>query len=279
MVLCPHQEEAATRIAINGSRLVLCRVCWAVIDPFPHLASPRSRAHEASLVNKYVLAELISAEPGLQKLRFADSMAELFGKKPVAPRPIRLRKSRLQQGVALFFMMLLGIAISLYAFMFCYLHYPLFTEYTDPTRQFVMQFPGKPVWSGGTTGGGTDGEAVRNYGEYFEKYRIVVEKLIQSKRFGRMKDVNSQSLTQRILSSYPTATVQQRPDILNAYAVVEYMLQEQHIVTAARVIVMDGFVYEMIVIGENLSLDDSRVQRFFDSFHRLRPYTESSSIR
>src|ERR1700684_4731014 len=39
---CLHAESVATRIPMHGSRLVLCRVCWEVIDPSPRIATPRT---------------------------------------------------------------------------------------------------------------------------------------------------------------------------------------------------------------------------------------------
>jgi hypothetical protein len=164
-------------------------------------------------------------------------------------------------------------SIVVFSVWFCLLHYPIFREYSDPTRQYSAQFPAKPLWSGGGAGGGSDGEAARKSDWISETYQIrVVREQAWLARLKGIKDVNSRALAVAIGNSLLADKVRPRPDILIASAAIEY---EVRLTTTrflvCRVLLVNGFAYEMTVTGQNLALDDWRVQCFFDSFQLAPP--------
>jgi hypothetical protein len=196
------------------------------------------------------------------------ALPEEFG----VPLPMRRLDWRFLQGKGFFLTMVVVLPIVLlFASWFCLLHYPRFHAYADPTHQYSVMFPTKPIWTGGSAGGGSDGEATRNIMWSSETYRIQVAKY-QSWRLMRMKNLNSGTLAQTIMSSENPAVVRPRPDILIANAAAEYeQWMTVKLVVVGRVFVVNEFIYEMTISGRDLSLDDSRVQRFFDSFQLAMP--------
>jgi hypothetical protein len=156
----------------------------------------------------------------------------------------------------------------LYSTWFLLLHYPYFVEYTEPTHQYAIMFPARPLWSGGSAGGGADGEAERESMWISETYRIHVSRL-QDSRFARLPKLSSQELASAINRSEGTVIVRPKADVFGVRAAAQYeqWFMVRHVVVG-QVIILNDFVYEMTVTGQSLSLKDSRVQQFFDSFQR-----------
>jgi hypothetical protein len=258
---CLHTEEVASRIAIHGSRLVLCRVCWAVIDPLTPNAPLRLPAPQAIPVEILASPELVILESLPPK---ASPLPEEFG----IPVPRRRLTSRFRQVRTFILTLVVALLIVLWALRFYDLHYPQFQEYLDPTRQYAVLFPGTPTWSGGSAGGGSNGEVVRNIAGLSETYGIQVTGVNTSWRFGRVKNLNSWTLAQTIMSSDAPTVVRPRTDILIAAAAEYERSMAMKLVVVGRILIVNEFAYEMTISGQDLSLDDVRVQRFFNSFQR-----------
>ncbi|HEV3437810.1 MAG TPA: hypothetical protein VG122_10650 [Gemmata sp.] len=260
---CLHTEAVVSRLPIHGSRLVLCRVCWAVVDPSPRIAPLRLPAPQAIPPEPAIPKPLPPKPfPSIPILK----LPEEFG----VPLPILRLEPPFPHKKAFFLTLVVVLPIVLWALWFRDLHYPRFQEFADPTRQYAALFPGTPIWSGGSAGGGSDGVVVRNVMGSSETYQIRVTK-VSSWRFGRIKDLYSGTLAQAIRSYDNSLLVRPRPDIFTGNAIAEYeQWQTGKLVVVGRVIVMNEFAYEMTITGQNLSLDDSRVQSFFDSFQRGR---------
>jgi hypothetical protein len=260
---CLHAEAVVSRLPIHGSRLVLCRVCWAVVDPSPRIAPLRLPAPQAVPPEPAIPKPLPPKPfPSIPIL----TLPEEFG----VPLPILRFEPPFPHKKRLFLALVVVVPIILWVLWFRDLHYPKFQEYADPTRQYAALFPGPPTWSGGSEGGGSDGIVVRNVMGSSETYQIRVTK-VSSWRFGRIKDLYSGTLAQAIRSYDNSLLVRQRPDIFTGNAIAEYeQWQTGKLVVVGRVIVMNEFAYEMTITGQNLSLNDSRVQSFFDSFQRGR---------
>jgi len=240
--------------------MVLCPVCWAVIDPKAKIVPQALPAPRPFSVEKPALAESFDLKP-LSAIP-CEALPEEFG----VPLPMRRLDWRFLQGNGFFFALVVMIPIVLFVSWFYLLHYPQFHEYADPTHQYSILLPAKPTWSSGSAGGGSDAEASRKIMWSAETFRIRVAKY-QSWRLGGMKELNSRTLAQNILCSDNFAIVRSRSDILTASAAAEYeqWMTAKHVIVG-RVIVVNGFVYEMTISGHDLSLNDARVLRFFESF-------------
>lgn len=263
---CQHTEAAASRIPIHGSRMLLCRVCWAVIDPLP-----RSAPLRLPILQAIAVQNLTSSEPAILKPLPAKPIL-----KPAAPGvpPARRRSdSRFPYIKTLILMLICGSLIVLggmYALWFHHAHHPEFHEYSDPTRQYIALFPGTPLWSGGSAGGGSDAEVALKTAWSTETYQIRITKVAQSWRFGRIKELNSRTLAQAIMNFDDPLQVRTRSDVFTGNVAVEYEKKVMKNTVVGRVIIMNDFAYEMTITGQDLSLDDWRVQVFFDSFKRGR---------
>jgi hypothetical protein len=263
---CTHAVEAASGIPMHGSRLVLCRVCWTVIDPSPRLAPPRPKASRTSTFEKPAPTEPISSKPPSSRLPVIAAELEEEFRVPMPRR--RLLTSVFLPGKK-FLISLIVLPFSLYATWFYLMYYPSFQEHTDPTRQYAVLFPEQPIWSGGSSGG-SDGEVTRSCLGVSETYRIQVSH-VYKRQFGHIQNLNAVSLAQFMVYSHDYAVVRLKRDVLLANAAIDY---EQWMsgkdVIVGRIIVVNDLVYEMTIRGSHLSLGDSRVQRFFNSF-RFEP--------
>jgi hypothetical protein len=266
MFTCAHDEAIASRIEMFGSRLLLCRNCWVVIDPTPRFVPPVSLP-TTELVETHVPLETaipkpLATEP--EPTEPAPTPSELDEEFDV-PIPRRRLFSTVVLPNKAFLFSLLAIPFSLYATWFYLMYRPTFHEYADPTQQYIAQFPGQPQWTGGSAGGGSDGEVSRKILGLYETYRIKVTHG-SDWRFSRIRFLNTEALAEHMtVSGY--AIVRPRPDVLIAQASVEYELWINGKDTiVGRIIVVNDLVYELTLRGPHLSLKDSRVQRFFNSF-------------
>jgi hypothetical protein len=194
----------------------------------------------------------------------ASELPEEFGVPLSWPRfrvPTRFLQTR-----TLLFTLIVSVPVTLYFLWFYLLHYPTFTEYADPTRQYTVMLPTEPMWSGGSAGGGSDGEALRYNAWTSEMYRVRVRPLKDSMFLG-IKGMNSRALAEMISHVNSPHVVRPRLDDYRVIASAQYEQWETgRRVKVGQVLVANGFVYELTVTGQGLSLEDSRVQRFFDSF-------------
>jgi hypothetical protein len=263
---CTHAAEAASRIPMHGSRLVLCRVCWTVIDPSPRLFPPRPKAGRTSTSEKPEPTEPTSSKPPSSAPLVITAEVEEEFRVPMPRR--RLLTSVFLPGKK-FLISLFMLPFSLYATWFYLMYHPSFQEYTDPTRQYGVRFPEQPIWSGGSAGG-SDGEATRSCLGVSETYRIQVT-FVHKRLFGYIQSLNEASLAQFMIHSRDYAVVRPRREVLLANAAVDYeQWMSGRDVIVGRIIVVNDLVYEMTIRGAHLSLGDSRVQRFFNSF-RFEP--------
>jgi hypothetical protein len=265
MYSCTH-EAVDTRIAMFGSRLSLCRLCWGVVDPTPRLVSTGKPIKSDERVKKPAPIETASPkslhpEPDPK----ASKLPEEFD----LPLPRRRLFTSVFRSNNALLVSLLVLPFSLYATWFYLMYRPTFHEYTDPTQQYIALFPGQPMWTGGSAGGGSDGEVAREILGLSETYRIRVTS-ISEWQFSRIGLLNTQTLTEH-MSVKGYTIIRPRPDVLIARASIEYELWINGKETVVgRIIVVDDLVYELTLRGSRLSLRDSRVQRFFNSF-RIAP--------
>jgi hypothetical protein len=260
--LCIHEEDPASSIQIYGSRLILCRICWGVIDPLPRpagLRTPISARQEIPVI-KPELAELLplmAAAPVPAATTVIDS-----------PFKVPVPRRRLMTAAFLprirFMSALIILPFAIFGILHYLMYFPSFEEYTAPSKQYTVLFPDTPIWAGGSAGG-SDGEVTRHFLGSTEVYRVHVSSLHQF-TYGRIRNLNSSELVQYVARSQVHDAVRMRNDVLFANAAVEYerWIDAKRIV--GRIIVVNEMVYELTILGPNLSLGDSRVQRFFDSF-------------
>jgi len=246
---------------MNGSRLVLCRVCWEVIDPSARAVPPRTFKLGEATDEAYTEHEKLSIKSDLSKPSTADESADEFA----LPLPRRRLLTTAFLPNKLFLVSLLAIPLTFYAIWFYLMYHPSFREYTDPTQQYVASFPGQPIWSGGSSGGGSDGEVSRKIWGLSEIYRIEI-KTVSESGFGRIRPLNSVTLA-NIMGFGAFSFGRPRPDVVFASACAEFELWVNgKDVIVGRTMVVNGMVYEMTVRGSQLSLKDSRIQNFFNSF-------------
>ena len=264
---CLHINSSTPQIPIHGTRLVLCPLCWAAIDPAR--GTVRAPTRKSALVEPATP----SAEPGVKlplpkplTLMTAAELPDEFGiplSKPRFKFPLGILHDK-----RVFLTLVVAFPIALFSTWFLLLHYPRFERYTDPTQSYSIEFPVTPMWFGGKPGGGADGEAERSSVLISEGYRVQVTPLRDS-RFNGLAHLNSRALAIAIKYSSVPVIVRSKPDVEGTSAAAQYeqWFSVRHVVVG-QVVIANDFVYEMTVSGQSLSLNDSRVQRFFDSFQR-----------
>jgi hypothetical protein len=258
---CLHAEPSATRIPMHGSRLVVCRVCWEVIDPAARVVPPRTFKRSELTDEARTEHEKLNLKSPSTKPSTADEPADEFA----VPLPRRRLLTSAYLPNKLLLISTFAVPFTIYAICFYWMYHPTFREHTDPTQQYVASFPGDPIWSGGSHGGGSDGEALRKMWGIPETYRIRIT-TVSEKGYGRTKGLDSTILAVFLVSG-SSSSVRPRPDVLHASACAEFELWiNGKDVIVGRTMVVSGMVYEMTVRGRRLSLDDSRIQKFFNSF-------------
>jgi hypothetical protein len=268
---CRHLEAIDSRIPIHGSSLVLCPFCWEAFDPSPESVPPRFPKPKATILDGVTPLEPVSRTIALRKILPHPTIPELpeeFG----IPRskPWFTFDSGFLHDRRILMILILCFPFILYALWFYLSYYPKFEEFTDPTRQYLVAFPSNPMWTGGSEGGGSDGLAIRDNRWVTETYMIHVRR-IEDSRLDRIKDLNSQTLALDIRIINRPDVIRSRSDVLIARAAAQYEKRKSaKLVEAVQIMVVNGFVYEMTVSGQNVSLQDSRVQRFFNSFKLAR---------
>lgn len=266
---CPNCGCAADGPALHGTPLVLCPVCWTVVDPTAPPPAPPPKPGDRG----WILAEVVEPEPVPAETLSAFDLSRL---PPCPPRPHG--GAIITPGILIaVVVLLLALPASIGAWRLL-AYYPSFRDRTAPNSEFTLAFPGEPYWQPQLTSDhpdevGPNASLTRPYrGQRVEVYAVQVLRAPNT-AYAQPGTTSSLALSMatRLAGVVYSADVA-RPRLakLPGYVCADFVrvnwLNTPTTTTAGRVIVEADRYYILTVSGPDVGLDDWRVRRFFDSF-------------
>jgi len=265
---CPNCGCAATGPALHGTPLVLCPVCWTVVDPTAPPPAPPAKPKAAPVV----LVETDEHEP---------LPPRVFDLARLPPKPPRVRGGPgLVRSLLLFLALVALVPGAGYGLWLVIAYYPSFRDADAPGGEFTLAFPGDPYWhtpspkDASVALAGPLGHFTRHYrGDRQEVYAVSVSWCRATTTPRDQRDSEMLALTKAGELARANAAIlpgTARLGQMPGYACADFEkppgLNDGDQWRAGRVIVEGDRCYILTVKGPDVKLGDWRVKRFVGSF-------------
>jgi hypothetical protein len=268
--LCPNCGCAANGPTLHGTVLVLCPVCWTVVDPTAPLATLPVVSEPRWTLTEVGEPEAVVAIPP------HDHSPLDFSRLPPCPRPTPSHSIVAPTFLLLIILLLVALPAG-YGMWLIRTYYPSFEDTTDASGQIQLAFPGSPYWQPARSSGWVDEPGPSAY--FTRRYRGQREEVysLQVLRATGLPQAAANPAMFALekatkLAGTPYSPQSTRPRIVSipGYACADFervnWLSTPTTTTAGRVILAGEYYYILTVTGPDVTLRDWRVQRFFNSF-------------